>query len=81
MLYAATKATVKKVFQSGLVIDEITATTKVLYMYMLCLYIYLFIIVFLFLFFSILWRGSALCTSTCVSMQHIINSWINIYFY
>ena len=30
MLYAATKATVKKAFQSGVVIDDIAATTKVL---------------------------------------------------
>ena len=29
MLYAATKATVKKAFQSGVVIDDIAATTKV----------------------------------------------------
>ena len=29
MLYAATKATVKKAFQSGLVVDDIYATTKV----------------------------------------------------
>ena len=34
MVYAATKATVKKAFQSGVVIDEIAATTKVLYMYL-----------------------------------------------
>ena len=29
MLYAATKATVKRAFQSGVVIDDIAATTKV----------------------------------------------------
>ena len=29
MMYAATKATVKKAFQSGVVVDDIAATTKV----------------------------------------------------
>ena len=29
MLYAATKATVRKAFQSGVVVDDIAATTKV----------------------------------------------------
>ena len=31
MLYAATKATVKKAFQSGVVVDDIAATSKVLH--------------------------------------------------
>lgn len=29
MLYAATKATVRKAFQSGVIVDDIAATTKV----------------------------------------------------
>lgn len=32
MVYAATKATVKKAFQSGVVVDDIAATSKVCFM-------------------------------------------------
>ena len=37
MVYAATKATVKKAFQSGVVVDDIAATRKVL-VYLICDY-------------------------------------------